>query len=116
MFQSEEVELWCLKRRRKNQVSIVLHWRHEIQEFQDREFVIYGCDNLLQTWSWHLKGDVAHAIPVLECKHYSLLIFSGEDIILDFILDDERKRRGMCQHICYGSARCTNEAETQVGC
>jgi hypothetical protein len=34
----------------------------------------------------------------------------------DFILDDERKRRGMCQHICYGSARCTNEAETQVGC
>jgi hypothetical protein len=53
---------------------------------------------------------------VLECKHYSLFILSGEVMIPDFILDDERKRRGMCEHICYGSARCTNEAETQVGC
>ena len=37
-------------------------------------------------------------------------------MIPDFILDDERKRRGMCEHICYGRARCTNEAEMQVGC
>jgi hypothetical protein len=53
---------------------------------------------------------------VLECKHYSLFVFCGEATIFDTISNDERKRRGMCQHICYGSAMGTNEAETQVGC
>ncbi len=116
MFQTEDAELWCLKRRGKDQVSVVLRRRREIQVFQDREFVVYGRDDLLQTRSWYLKGDAAHTITVLECKHYALFVFCGEATIFDMILNNERKGRGMCQHICYGSARCTNEGETQVGC
>jgi hypothetical protein len=53
---------------------------------------------------------------VLECKRDSLFILSGEVMIPDFILNDERKRGGMREHICHGRARRTNEAETQVGC
>ena len=116
MTQKEAAELWGLKRRRKNQVSVVLRPRREIQVFQDRKFVIYGCDDLLQTRSRHPKVDAAHAIAVLKCKHYSLFIFCGEATSFDIILNNERKGGGMCQHICYGSAISTNEAETQVGC
>ena len=115
MIQSEDAELWCLKRRRKNQVSVVLRPRPDIQEFQDREPVIYGCEDLLKTRSRHPKGDAANTIAALQCKHYALFVFRGEAIIFDFIFNDERKRRGMCQHICYGSATGTKEAETQVG-
>ena len=106
--------MWCLKRRGKNQVSVVLRRGHDRQKFQDREFVVYGCDDLLQTRSRHPKGDAAHAITVLECKHYSLFILSGEVMIPEFILDDERKRRGMYQHVCYGCSMCTNKAKMQV--
>jgi hypothetical protein len=112
----EEAELWCLKRRRKNQVSVVLRRRADRQEFEDRKFIVYGCDDLLQTQSRHPKGDAAHAIVVLECKHYVLFDFCSKAMIPDFILNDERKRGGMREHICHGRARCTNEAETQVGC
>jgi len=115
VFQIEEAELWCLKRRRKNQVSVVLRRRPDRQEFQDREFVVYGCDDLLQTRSWHSKGDAAHAITVLECKHYSRFIFCGEVMIFG-VINNERKTRGVCEHICYGRATGTNEAEMQVGC
>jgi hypothetical protein len=31
------------------------------------------------------------------------------------MVNDEWKRRGMCQHVCYGCATCTDEAETKVG-
>ena len=115
-MQKENAELWCLKRRRKNQVSVVLPRRREIQDFQDRKFAIHGCHDLLQTRNRHPKGDAAHTIAVLECKHYSLFVVCGEATIFDIIVNDEWKRRRMCQHICYGSAMGTNEAETQVGC
>ena len=116
MFQTEDAELWCLKRRGKDQVSVVIRRRREIQVFQDREFVVYGRDDLLQTWSWYLNGDAAHAITVLKCEHDALFVFCGEATISEMILKNERKGRGMCQHIRYGSARRTNEAETQVRC
>ena len=97
-------------------MSVVLRRRPDIQVFQDREFVVYGRDELLQTWNRHPKRDAADAMMVLECKHYSFFIFRGEAMIPNFIFNDERERRGMCEHICHGRARCTNEAETQVGC
>jgi hypothetical protein len=31
------------------------------------------------------------------------------------MVNDEWKRRGMCQHVCYGRSTCTDEAETKVG-
>jgi hypothetical protein len=114
--QKEEAELWHFKRRRKNQVKVVLRRSRDRQEFQDQEFVVYGRDDLLQTQNRHPKGDAARTIAVLECKHYPLFIFCCEGMIPDFILNDERERRGMCQHICYGRVRRTNEAEMQVRC
>ena len=115
MTQKEEAELWCLKGRRKNQVSVVLRRSHDIQHFQDREFIVYGCDELLQTRSRHPKGDAAHAITVLECKQYSLFIFWGEVVIFVVVINNEGKGRGMCQHIFYRRSTCTNEAKTEVG-
>ena len=114
MIQKEEAELWCLKCRRKNQVSVVLPRRPDRQEFQDRKFVVYGIDEVLQTRSRHPKVDAADAITMLECKHYALFVFCGEAMIFG-VINDERKGRGMCEHICYGRAMGTNEAETQVG-
>jgi len=93
----------------------VLGRRPEIQEFQRGKFIVYSCDELLQIRSRHPKGDAADAITVLECKHYSLFIFCSKAMIPDIISNDERKRGGICEHICYGCAKCTNEAETQVG-
>jgi hypothetical protein len=116
VIQKEEAELWCIKCRRNNEASVVLRRGHDRQKFQDREFVVYGCDDLLQTRSRHVQGDATNAIAVLECKHYALFVFCGEATISEMILKNERKGRGMCQHIRYGSARRTNEAETQVGC
>ena len=99
-------------------MSAALRRGREKQVFKERKLVIYGCNELLQTRSRHEQGDAVHAIAVLECKYYSLFILCGKATIFIFniIFNDERKRRGMCQHICYGCARCTNEAETQVGC
>ena len=114
-MQKENAELRCLKRRRKNQVSVVLRRSRDKQESQDGEFVVYGCDYLLQTRSRHDKGDAANATTLLECKHYSLFVICREATIFDIIVNDERKRRGMSEHICYGCAMGTNEAETQVG-
>ena len=53
---------------------------------------------------------------MLECKQYSLFIFWGEVVIFVIVTNDERKGRGMCEHICYRRATCTNEAKTEVGC
>jgi hypothetical protein len=36
-------------------------------------------------------------------------------MIIVIMVNDEWKRRGMCQHVCYGCATCTDEAETKVG-
>ena len=69
----------------------------------------------MQTWNGHPKGDAAHAITVLECKQYSLFIFCGEVVIFVIVIDNEWKGRGMCEHICYRRATCTNEAKTEVG-
>jgi len=53
---------------------------------------------------------------MLEGEHYSFFVLCGELMILVTMVNDEWKRRGMSQHVCYGSATCTDEAETQVGC
>jgi hypothetical protein len=52
---------------------------------------------------------------VLECKHYSFFIFCSEVVSRVIVINDEGKRGGMGEHICYGRARCTNEAKTEVG-
>jgi len=60
------------------------------------------------------QADAAHAITVSECKHDSLFIVSGEVVIFDAVINDERKGRPICQHICHWRATCTKEAETQM--
>jgi hypothetical protein len=49
----------------------------------------------MQTLSTHLKADAAHTATVLECKHYSLFIFSDSDgvTVFEIVIDKERKRR-----------------------
>jgi hypothetical protein len=45
---------------------------------------------------------------MVEGKHYSLFILCGEIVIFVVVFNDEWKRRGMCEHFCYGRAKCTN--------
>ena len=114
MFQCEEAELWCFKRRGKDQTSVVLRRSREIKVFQDRKSIVYGRDELLQCRNRHIEGDAANLVTVLECQHYSLFIFRGEAMNPAAILNDERERRGICQHVCYGCSTCTNKAKMQV--
>jgi len=53
---------------------------------------------------------------MLEGKHHPFFILCGEIMSFVIVRNDEWKRRGMCQHVCYGTVTCTDEAETQVGC
>ena len=76
---------------------------------------MYGCDDFLQTCNRHPNGDVAHAITVLECKQYSFFIFCGEVMMSVIVINNEWEGRGMCEHICYGRATCTNETKAEVG-
>jgi hypothetical protein len=107
--------MWCLKHRWKCQTGLVLGRRGDIQVLQYRKTVVCGHDELLQPRSMQPKVNMPHAITVLQCKHYSLFIFRGEVVILVIIINDEWKRRRMCQHVNNGCAMCTNEAKIQVG-
>src|SRR6266851_446406 len=107
--------MWCFKRRGKYQASVVFGDSADLQECQDWKFVVYGRDDLLQTCNRHQKADAAHAITVLERKQYSLFIFCGEVVIPVIVINNERKGRGICEHICDGRSTCTNEAKVQIG-
>jgi hypothetical protein len=84
-----------------------------MQVFQHRKFAIYGHDEVMQTLNRHLKADAAHTVTVLECKHYSLF-FCGGVTAFRIVINEERKRRQMCQHVYYGHSMHTKEAETQM--
>ena len=64
-----------------------------MQVFQHRKFALYGRDEIMQTLNRHLKANAAHTVTVLECKHYSLLIFRGRVMVFGIVIDKERKRR-----------------------
>ena len=76
---------------------------------------IYGHDEPLQIWDGHPKADTAHSIAMLECKQGALFIFNSHFAISDTVIDNERQRGRMREHVCYGRSVGANEAETQVG-
>jgi hypothetical protein len=83
----------CLKRLGKEQARTMLRRSSDIQEFQYREFLSHGRDELLQSWDRHLEADAAHAITVTEGEVYSFFIFCGDVVVAVFenVIDNERK-------------------------
>jgi len=63
-----------------------------------------------------IEADTAHAIAVLECKHYSFSIFCLDGVVVVDVIDDEREWRGMLQHFCYWPVMFTNKGKTEVVC
>ena len=114
MIQDDDAEVRGFELRRENQS--VLDRRSEKQVFQHGELAVHSLDDLLQTRTRNPKAYASHAIAMLEGKHYSFFVLCGEIMMSVTVVNDKWKRRGMCQHVCYGRPRCTDEAETQVGC
>jgi hypothetical protein len=77
----------------------------DIQIFQHGKLVVNSLDDLLQTRDRHLEVYASHAITVLEGKHESSLIFGGEIVIIEIVVNDKWEGRGMCEHFCHGRAR-----------
>ena len=115
MTQDDDADVRGFERRRENQ-TIVLGRRCENQVFQHGKLAVHSLDEFLQTRTRLHKVYASHAITMLEGKHYSFFVLCGEIMMSVTVVNDKWKRRGMCQHICYGRPRCTDEAETQVGC
>ena len=88
--------MWCFKCQGKGHTSIVLSIRPNIQEFQYQKFIVYGCDELLQTWDRNPKVNAAHTVVLLECQQYSVFIFSCKVVIFVIVINDEWKRGEMC--------------------
>ena len=105
MIQQEVLELGCSECRRKCKTTIVAEGWCNIQVFQHEKLVVNSFDDLLQTGSRHLKVYASHAITVIEGKHDSSLIFGGEIVIIEIVVNDEWERGGMCEHFCHGRAR-----------
>jgi hypothetical protein len=82
----------CLKCAGKYQPRIAFGRGGDVQVFQHGKFLIYCRDELLQIRKRHVKADTAHAIAVLECKHYSRFILRGDAVIAANVIDNERKR------------------------
>ena len=102
-------------RKHQDRTSVVKR-RHYDQVFRDRIFLIHGADELLQTRNRHVKADTTHAATQLQSKDRYLFIFRGDFTIPVEVIDDERKGRRMCEHVCNGRAVCTDEGKTQRGC
>jgi hypothetical protein len=78
------------------------------QVFQDREFLIDCHDKRLQIRNREDKAEVADAMSLLESEQYPLFIFCG-DANCTTVINSERKRGRMCEHVPNGRAICTDE-------
>ena len=107
---------WRSKCLRKYETIIAVVQWIDVQVFQDRELLIDGVDQLWQIRDGHREADATHAVVVSEGKFDTFFILWSEISILVDVIDDERKRRGMCQHVGHWRAVCTKEGETEVGC
>jgi hypothetical protein len=88
-----------------------------IQVFQHGKPAVQSMDGRTQIRIRLMKVYASHPVTMLEGKEYSFkFIARGEIMTIVIMVNDERKRRGMCQHVRYGRAMCTDEAETKVGC
>jgi|SRR5579863_7123935 len=105
----------CLKRTGKYQACTVIFRSREIQVFKNREFLVHSGNEPDQIRNRHLEADAAHAITALKRKDYSFFFLCGDVVVVANVVDNKRKGRRMCQHVCYWGAICTDEAKTQVG-
>jgi hypothetical protein len=85
--------MWRLKGFGKNKADIVRNERLKIQVFQDRKFLGYGRDKLVQILSRNQEADPAYAVMVLEGEHDLFFSFSGFYVTFINIVDYERKGR-----------------------
>jgi hypothetical protein len=53
---------------------------------------------------------------VSEGKLDTLFILWSEIPSLVDVIDNERKGRGMCQHVGHGCSMCAKKGDTEVGC
>jgi hypothetical protein len=90
--------------------------RPEIEVFKHRKFSVQGYDDLPQTLNRNLDADATDTITVFECKYNFLYISRTELAIHVEAIDDDRKGREMCQHLCNRRSSCTNEAKMEMCC
>jgi hypothetical protein len=106
-----------LKCSRKHQGWITPRHRPHDHVFQDRIFLHNGHEEekLLQFRNRHPEADAANAVTLLESEGYPLFIFCADIVVFTIVINNEWKGRRMCQYVCNGFARRTDEAKIKVG-
>lgn len=85
--------MWCLKNSRNDKAYISISERPNKQIFEDRKFLVYGHEKLLQNLSRHPEPDPAYTIMVLEGVHNLFFIFCSDEATSINMIDYERKWR-----------------------
>jgi hypothetical protein len=70
----------------------------------------------LQDWNRLYKADAANAITAVQRKCYSQLIVGGELFIWVMVIDDDGKRRRICQHVRDRNPISAKDGKAKEGC